>query len=126
MNNFSKEQLYSSREMEYKEVAQNFRKLTDIRFQLLGLLPAGTALAGLSTAWGKGKFSIPLSLFGLAVTFALIVYNERNNQLYNELVSRAADLERELGIRDGNYSYRSKPRLKIRPFGVPVEHEWAI
>jgi uncharacterized membrane protein len=96
MNNLSEEQFHESRLAKYKEVAQNFRTLTEIRFKLLGFLPIGTALIALSTAWTKGEVSVPLLLFGLAVTLALIVYNERNNQLYDELVARAAQLEKTL------------------------------
>ena len=54
MNDLSDEQLYDSRQAEYKEVANNFRTLTDIRFKLLGFLPGGTAVIALSTAWSKG------------------------------------------------------------------------
>jgi Protein of unknown function (DUF2934) len=130
----SEEQLHESRLAEYKEVAQNFRTLTDIRFKLLSFLPIGPVLITLSTAWTKGEIGVPLSLFGLVVTLALIVYNERNNQLYDELVSRAAQLERLLGLPGGNFSQRPKSWLRIRPvpetpdakFAVPIEHGWAI
>ena len=37
MSNLSEEQLHDARLAEYKEVAQNFRTLTEIRFKLLGL-----------------------------------------------------------------------------------------
>ena len=104
----SEAQLRESRLAEYKEVAQNFRTLTEIRFKLLGFLPVGTALIALSTAWSSGGIAIPLSLFGLAVTLALIVYNERNNQLYDELVARGAQLERLLGLPDGQFSHRPR------------------
>ena len=126
MINLSEQQLRESRLAEYKEVAQNFRTLTEIRFKLLGFLPITTALIALSTAWSKGEISVPLSLFGLAVTLALIVYNERNNQLYDELVARGAELERLLGLPDGNFSQRPKAWLKIRPIPVTIEHGWPI
>jgi hypothetical protein len=134
MSNLSEEQLHESRLAEYKEVSQNFRTLTEIRFKLLGLLPVGTALIALSTAWSKGEISVPLSLFGLAVTLALIVYNERNNQLYDALVARAGQLENLLGLPDGNFSQRPGTWLKIRPipetqdckFAVTIEHGWPI
>lgn len=134
MNNFSDKELRESRLAEYKEVGQNFRTLTEIRFKLLGLLPLGTALSALATAWGKAEFSMPLSLFGLTVTVALIVYNERNDQLYDELVARAAQLERVLGLPDGYFSERQGTWLQIHPipqtpgckFAVPIGHRWAI
>lgn len=134
MSNLSEEQVREARLAEYKEVAQNFRTLTEIRFKLLGFLPIGTALIALSTASSKSEITVPLSLFGLAVTLALIVYNERNDQLYDELVARGAQLERLLGLPDGNFSHRPGTWLKVRPipetpntnFGVTIEHRWPI
>jgi hypothetical protein len=134
MNELIDTQSDDSLQAEYREVANNFRTLTDIRFKLLGFLPGGTAVIALSKSWSKGEFSTSLSLFGLAVTLALVVYNERNNQLYDELVRRAARLERLLGLRDGYFSQRPRAWLKIRPipetpvakYAVPIDHAWAI
>jgi hypothetical protein len=109
---------------EYGEVSNNFRLLTDIRFKLLAFLPlataAGAALKGDSLGIGKGV----LSLFGLAATIGLITYNARNDQLYNELVGRAASIERSLGIPDGAFANRPTAWLTIRFLGFswPVNH----
>src|SRR3954468_542669 len=107
---------------EYGEVANNFRLLTDIRFRLLAFLPiaAGTA-AGLLAA-GKNRDpaaetrALVLSLFGLAVTAALATYNERNDQLYDTLVGRAARIERELGLPDG--AFANRPAAWFAPLGM--------
>jgi hypothetical protein len=51
---------------EYGEVVQQFRKLTDIRFKLIGFLPAVTALAAIvgAQAWRQaGAVAFSLSLF---------------------------------------------------------------
>ena len=110
MDDFRREALLK----EYGEVCNNFRLLTDIRFKLLAFLPiaaaAATALKG--DDGGGGHFA--LSLFGLVATIGLITYNARNNQLYNELVGRAAAIERSLGLPDGAFANRPHPWLTIR------------
>jgi hypothetical protein len=104
---------------EYQEVSNNFRLLTDIRFRLLGLMPAATLIAAVGATVKQdalGGISLVVSLFGLAVVLGLAVYSARNDQLYDELVGRAAEIERQLGIRDGSFSFR--PRAWFRfPFG---------
>lgn len=115
---------------EYGEVGASFRLLTDIRFKLLALLPvaagAATALVAAGDArdaWGEVQ-ALALSLFGLVVTVALATYNQRNDQLYDALVGRAASIERELGLPDGAYANRPTSWLTIRlPIGAwPVNH----
>jgi hypothetical protein len=74
------------------------------------------------------------------VTLCIATYDKRNDQHYDELVSRAAELERELQIEHGSFSSRPKPWLEygFAPFEhrwpkrwlkyvfVPVEHRWPI
>lgn len=109
---------------EYGEVSSNFRLLTDIRFKLLALLPiAAAATAALGFKGGYPGFELfALSLFGLFVTLGLATYNERNNQLYNELVGRAALIERKLGLADGGYANRPRAWLKLKLGRI----QWAI
>ena len=108
---------------EYEQVCGNFRTLTDIRFKLLAFLPIGTAAA----AWlGSGVPSPLLSAFGLVVTLALMTYNERNNQLYSELVGRAAMIERRLGFLDGAFANRPGPWWRIGPFRWRVNHSLSV
>lgn len=110
---------------EYKEVADQFRKLTDIRFQLLTYLPLGTAAAAVFVAKDNYLEKHPeISAFAFVVTLCIATYNKRNDQHYDELVSRAAELERDLQIEHGSFSDRPKPWLKYGP--VPVEHRWPI
>jgi hypothetical protein len=91
---------------EYGEVCSNFRTLTDIRFKLLAFLPI-TAAATVAALRGNASEQRPagtmlaLSLFGLVVTIALATYNAQNDQLYDGLVARAAEIERSVGIPDG-------------------------
>jgi hypothetical protein len=104
---------------EYGEASASFRLLTDIRFKLLGFLPlaAGVA-AGAIASRRPSAGALALSLFGLGVTLALLLYNERNNQLYNELVGRAARIERELGLPDGAFANRPASWLRIGRLNV--------
>jgi hypothetical protein len=103
---------------EYGEVSNNFRMLTDLRFKMLNFLPIATgAVAATAMTAIKNDISpmvnLILSLFGLVVTLGLITYNTRNDQLYNELVGRAASIERYLGLPDGSFAHRPRPWLSI-------------
>ena len=107
---------------EYKEVLTQFRKLTDIRVKLLTYLPLGTVAGAVLTNEMVKQPAIPA--FAFVVTLCIATYNKRNDQHYDELVSRAAELERELQIEHASFSDRPKPWLKYGP--VPVEHRWPI
>lgn len=113
---------------EYGEVRSDFRSLTGIRFQLLAFLPiaAGTVAALRKDFEGVAEFG--LSLFGLIVTVALLTYNERNNQLYNDLVGRAAAIERSLSLPDGAFANRPGPWLAFQVGNLEwkVDHGSAI
>jgi hypothetical protein len=113
---------------EYGEVCSNFRTLTDIRFKLLALLPTATAAA---TAFkgdlaDGGSFVFPL--FGLIATIGLVTYNTRNDQLYDELVGRAASIERNLGLADGAFANRPHAWLSFRLLGIKwkVDHRTGV
>ena len=105
MNAMRKESLLK----EYSEVNNSFRLLTDIRFKLLAFLPIASAAAAAFKGESLGIGGFGVSLFGLVVTLGLATYNTRNDQLYGELVSRAAQIERSLGIPDGAFSNRPRP-----------------
>lgn len=113
---------------EYGEVANNFRMLTDIRFKLLAFLPIVAAAAAAVTQESPGATRLGLSLFGLVVTIGLVSYNTRNDQLYDELVGRAAAIERSLGLPEGAFANRPKAWLSIRLFGERwnVDHRSAV
>jgi hypothetical protein len=113
---------------EYKEVSNNFRLLTDIRFKLLAFLPiaaaATAALRGTGAATaGTAVTTLGVSMFGLVVTAGLVSYNSRNDQLYNELVGRAAHIERCLGLPDGAFANRPTTWLSL-PLGFGKR--WSI
>ena len=99
---------------EYTEVCSNFRMLTDIRFKLLAFLPIAAGVTAALAKENLAAIGLPLSIFGLVVTLGLVTYNTRNDQLYDELVGRAAAIERSLDIPDGAFANRPKPWLTIR------------
>jgi hypothetical protein len=107
---------------EYSEVGANFRLLTDIRFKLLGILPIAAAIAAALKGNALGIQGFGLSLFGLVATLGLATYNARNDQLYDELVGRAASIERSLGLPDGYFANRPRPWLDV-PLG---KLRWAV
>ncbi|GJL61210.1 MAG: hypothetical protein NPIRA03_40670 [Nitrospirales bacterium] len=113
---------------EYGEVSSSFRLLTDIRFKLLAFLPIATAAAVGFKGDSTGIVSFTLSLFGLVATIGLVTYNARNDQLYDELVGRAASIERSLGLPDGAFANRPRPWLTFRISGVSwgVDHRTGV
>jgi len=118
---------------EYGEVCNTFRTLTDIRFKLLAFLPiaaaaAVAALTGSAAQQRPTAVMLALSLFGLVVTIALVTYNARNDQLYDDLVARAADIERSLNIPDGAFANRARPWLQIPLllFKWRIDHRTAV
>jgi hypothetical protein len=113
---------------EYGEVCSNFRTLTDIRFKLLALLPIATAAATVFKGDSTGGGSSVFPLFGLIATIGLVTYNTRNDQLYDELVGRAASIERSLGLADGGFANRPHAWLSFRLLGIKwkVDHRTGI
>jgi len=113
--------------IEYQEVCNNFRTLTDIRFRLLAFLPVGTAAGVALTVSDKQAWSGGLiGLFGLVVTFSVAFYNARNDQLYDALVARAAELERCLGVKDGAFAHRPRPWRRAALFRVEHGQIWWV
>lgn len=112
---------------EYEFVTEQFRALTEIRFKLLTLLPLGTigTLGILESQDKLSSVSAGIALFGFTTTLAVWVYNLRNDQHYDELVARAAQIEREIGLHEGSFVQRPD-RWHRLAFGISVEHRWPI
>ena len=110
---------------EYKVVTAQFRALTEIRFKLLAFLPLGT-IATVYLSKDDHLVEDPaIAIFAFVATLCIATYNKRNDQHYDELVSRAAELERvALGAAHGSFSQR--PVSWLQYFGIPVEHRWPI
>ena len=102
----------------YSEVCASWRTLVDVRFKLLGFVPAVSAalLAALLLRSDgpdrKGRAII--AVFGMVVTLGIAIYDQRNSQLHDELISRARRIEYELGITCGQFLGRpgSRPIVK--------------
>ncbi len=108
--------------LEYAELNANFRLLTDVRFKLLAVVPllsgvAAFVLANIGLSAGKdgalapgtqfGTTTTPTqdwllallgSLFGFLVSLGIVVYDQRNSELYNALVHRAKHLETKFNV----------------------------
>jgi hypothetical protein len=78
--------------------------LVDVRFKLLALVPTASLLS-LATVIGNAepsKFIVPQfrSLFpvlGLMATLGLLLYDLRNSELHDDLISRGRKIEDEFG-----------------------------
>lgn len=116
--------------MEYEEVNTNFRMLADIRFKLLALVPTlgGAAVYVLSTMIvtdkqvGNREYLVALliSMIGFVATLGILFYDQRNTELYNELIGRANDLEELLKLPNkGQFQQRpSRSRFLFKWFSM--------
>jgi hypothetical protein len=113
---------------EYGEVASSFRLLSDIRFKLLGLVPLSTAVAVFAGGTLLPVQRAALGAVGLSVLLGVVTYNKRNDQLYDELVGRAAAIERELGLPDGAFANRPLDwfGVELGLFRWPVNHRFGV
>ena len=105
----------------YDQVCTSWHQLVEVRFKLLGFVPA-VSVVGLAALAGSGDVSGPagaaISVMGLIITAALFIYDQRNSQLHDELISRGRRIEYELGIEVGQF--RGRPTSR----GV-VKHDYA-
>lgn len=100
---------------EYEAVNTNIRTLVDIRFKLLGFVPTlgGIAIYVLSEILGAKTspdkprpqimpvdYSIAFlfGVMGFLVTLGITFYDQRNSELYNDLIRRAKYLEKALKL----------------------------
>ena len=88
----------------YGEVCSSWRELVSVRFKLLALVPTVSvfALVALLTR-GQPPTAVTVGIccFGSVVTAALLLYDQRNSQLHDELISRGRRIESELGVVTG-------------------------
>jgi hypothetical protein len=109
---------------EYAEAAAAWRMLTDVRFKLLGLVPAVSALGLTGVVSTKGPLEgtatavrVAAAVFGFLVVLALWMYDTRNSELYDDLISRGRRTEQELGIHTGVFRGRLAPRRNLVSHG---------
>src|SRR5688500_11498990 len=88
----------------YDQVCSTWKELVGVRFKLLALVPT-VSLALLATVLSTKGVSegltlaerIVILLLGLASTLGLYVYDIRNSELHDDLISRARKIEDERG-----------------------------
>src|SRR5687768_13707469 len=86
--------------LDYEQTTQLLRTLVDVRFKLLAFVPTVAAAAvGLVGRPRPAAELLGVGMLGLVATSGILVYELRNTQLHDALVHRAAELERQLGLR---------------------------
>jgi len=113
----------------YAEVHSNYRNLADIRFKLLGFVPAVSIIA-----WAElidkfaqnnlhnAAFGLVIAIFGIRITYGIRIYDKRNNELYNDLISRGRKIEEEWGIHTGIFKGRLEPNTIDKLFKKEINH----
>jgi hypothetical protein len=111
----------------YKEISAAWRALTEVRFKLMGLVPAVSvvAWAQLISAEAlrtpkRAYAGILLALIGLVITIALRTYDRRNDSLYDDLISRGRKIEEDLGVDTALFRGRREPTGRFVNHTVPV------
>ena len=102
----------------YREVCNSWCMLTDVRIKLLGLIPivSGVVLFSLLSNKPDGPPPVTrmaIALFGLLITIALFVYDKRNSELYNDMITRGRKIEEELNVDTGLFPGRLDPTRKF-------------
>ena len=116
----------------YGEVNSNYRNLADIRFKLLGFVPAISIIAWATLYKEIDVNSIYnniagfiISFLGLRVAWGVRTYDKRNDELYNDLVSRGRKIEEELGVHTAIFKGRMKAN-KVDIFCRIVNHQRSL
>ena len=97
----------------YEQTCTTWRMLVDVRFKLFALVPT-VSLLSLATVFGgseSAKYLPPrlrllFGILGLLATTGLLIYELRNSQLHDDLISRGRKIEDELGIDTGVFRGR--------------------
>jgi hypothetical protein len=118
---------------DYEQVVGVFQLLTDVRFKLLAFVPSisGAAAALLTATKITSGIQAALAAVGFLVTLGIVIYDQRNTQLYNNVIGRAEHLEDTLRLsiatgdqRGGLFASRTrKPRRLF--WLIPMRHDRA-
>jgi hypothetical protein len=123
------------RQKAYEQVSLNIRLLADIRFRLLALVPTlggiGIALLSRNAVSAEGvspevhAVVFTIGVVGFVATLGIAMYDQRNSQLYNDLVDRAKKLEIELYPEDlPARQFADRPRPDRFLLGlIPMKHD---
>ncbi|MEN1784298.1 MAG: hypothetical protein AAGF77_04080 [Bacteroidota bacterium] len=99
----------------YSEIQSNYRHLADIRFKLLGFVPAISVIAWAQmlayvsiTDLMMTVVGFVIAFLGFRVTHGLRIYDRRNDELYDDLISRGRKIEALWKIHTGIFKGRKK------------------
>jgi hypothetical protein len=99
----------------YGQICNSWHVLIDIRFKLLGIVPAVSVLLIMNLlsndGVAKGLSQITktgIMILGLIATLALFLYDIRNSELHDDLISRGRKIEDALGVHTGQFRGRLK------------------
>jgi hypothetical protein len=110
----------------YEQSTTTWRALVDVRFKLLALVPAVSIVALTQVLRPAGSQSlnsgakVTIVALGAVVTVGIWMYDTRNSELHDELLSRARRAEAELGVHTGAFMGRPGPWHKA------VSHRTAL
>lgn len=97
----------------YEQICSSWHLLIDIRFKLLGFVPTVSVvlllnlLSGDSSAKGLSTATkIMIAAFGFVATLALLIYDIRNSELHDDLISRGRKIEELWGVHTGQFRGR--------------------
>jgi hypothetical protein len=114
----------------YEQTCTTWRLLVDVRFKLFALVPTAS-LFSLAVFFGATdpqkqlhpRLLLAFACFGLLVTLGLSIYDIRNSQLYDDLISRGRKIEDELGVATAVFLGRKNPKW---PFVNHTTATWLI
>ena len=115
---------------DYEQTSKYFFHLADVRFKLLALVPsiAGIAVAFLGKA-GMGAQAFVIGIFGFIVTVGVIMYDQRNTQIYDTMVRRLKRIEAHMDMElvqngaDHGGPFLDRPGRSYRLFGILMWHD---
>ena len=75
--------------------------------------------------WYRNRAGIEKPL-GIRITYAVRIYDRRNDELYDDLISRGRKIEEELGVHTGIFKGRLKGTTKDKIFRKLINHGRAL
>lgn len=117
--------------LDYESTLEYYWNLANIRFKLLAFVPtiSGAAIALLAHASTSRLDNSVLASLGFFVTLGIILYDQRNTQLYDAAISHARHLELRIanfGEPERHGLFSSRPSRHSHFFGVLVAHDLGL
>ena len=122
--------------LDYERTAQYYFHLAEVRFKLLALLPiaSGAALIVVPEHFSSSQ-TLALGVLGLVVTIGILLYDQRNSQIYNCLIGRLNLIEESLrmpamrGNKQVGGAFLDRPgkdRRRMVLWALPANHGLAL